>query len=63
MLVELGPLMRDTTVQFYPAVFLANAIAAFILNLVSALHSSVDLTWLQSLPGYGRNYSVTRLRG
>lgn len=33
LLVELGPLMRDTTLTFYPAVFLANAIAAFILNL------------------------------
>ena len=32
--VELGPLLRDTTVKFYPAVFLANAMAAFILNLV-----------------------------
>jgi len=26
--------MRDATVKFYPAVFLANAMAAFILNLV-----------------------------
>ena len=34
MLVELGPLMRDTTLTFHPAVFLANAVAAFILNLV-----------------------------
>ena len=34
--VELGPLMRDATVKFYPAVFLANAMAAFILNLVRA---------------------------
>ena len=33
-MVELGPLLRDATVKFYPAVFLANAIAAFILNLV-----------------------------
>lgn len=42
VLVELGPLMHDTTVTFYPAVFLANAIAAFILNLVG-LHSIVFL--------------------
>jgi len=35
--VELGPLMRDATVKFHPAVFLANAMAAFILNLVRAV--------------------------
>jgi len=33
--LELGPLLHDTTVQIYPAVFLANALAAFALNLVS----------------------------
>ena len=37
VVVELGPLLRDATVKFYPAVFLANAMAAFILNLVRCL--------------------------
>ena len=46
MLVELGPLMRDTTVKFYPAVFLANAIAAFILNLVRAPLCHCGLVYL-----------------
>lgn len=27
--------MADLTLKFYPSVFLANALAAFILNLVS----------------------------
>lgn len=34
VLVEVGPLLADTTLKFYPAVFLANAMAAFVLNLV-----------------------------
>ena len=35
--LELGPLSRDQTVHFYPSVFLANAMAAFALNLVCAV--------------------------
>lgn len=35
MLVEVGPILADATLKFYPSVFLANALAAFILNLVS----------------------------
>ncbi|KAK9918958.1 hypothetical protein WJX75_008319 [Coccomyxa subellipsoidea] len=31
--LELGPLVHDETVHFYPSVFLANALAAFALNL------------------------------
>jgi uncharacterized membrane protein len=33
VLVEVGPMMADTSLNFYPSVFLANAMAAFILNL------------------------------
>ncbi|KAK9807468.1 hypothetical protein WJX72_000005 [[Myrmecia] bisecta] len=33
LLTELGPLMADTTLHIYPSVFLANALAAFALNL------------------------------
>mmetsp|Transcript_3759 Transcript_3759/g.10853 ORF Transcript_3759/g.10853 Transcript_3759/m.10853 type:complete len:392 (-) Transcript_3759:558-1733(-) len=32
-LVELGPLRADNSLVFYPSVFLANAMAAFVLNL------------------------------
>ena len=39
--LELGPLSHDETVHFYPSVFLANALAAFALNLVS--FTRVDL--------------------
>lgn len=34
--MELGPLRADTSLVFYPSVFLANAVAAFVLNLVPA---------------------------
>ena len=34
--VELGKLRADTSLVFQPSVFLANALAAFALNLVSA---------------------------
>ena len=44
VLVELGPLLRDATVKFYPAVFLANALAAFILNLVRRLAQESPVT-------------------
>ncbi len=33
--LEMVPLAHDETVHFYPSVFLANALAAFALNLVS----------------------------
>lgn len=33
VLVEIGPIMADLTLKFYPSVFLANALAAFVLNL------------------------------
>ena len=33
--VELGKLRADTSLVFQPSVFLANALAAFALNLVS----------------------------
>ena len=49
MAVELGPLLRDTTVKFYPAVFLANAMAAFILNLVRHTCSTLRGTLLRRL--------------
>ncbi len=32
--LELGPLRRDVALTFYPGVLLANALAAFALNLV-----------------------------
>lgn len=34
VLLEFGQLVRDTTVHIYPSVFMANALAAFALNLV-----------------------------
>jgi len=34
VLLELGPMMRDASLNLNPAVLLANALSAFALNLV-----------------------------
>jgi len=49
VLVEIGPLMADATLKFYPSVFLANALAAFILNLVrhGGFRPLLVLEWLE----------------
>lgn len=56
MLAEAEPLYHDTTVKMNPAVFLANALAAFALNLVNSPHTlpappmRVLLPHVQNLP-------------